>query len=316
MSAVDMSVRLDDLVLPHPVMNASGCGGFGRELGPVFPLTELAAFVTRSVTRDASTGGPARRLAETPSGLLSISGPPNPGIDGFLARDLPWLAQHRVRTVVSITGSTPAEYAELARRVGNSPGASAIEVHLGDAAGDPHRAATLVAAARRETPRGVPTLAKLSPDVASVADVARAVVDAGAAGVVLVDGSRALAIDLESMRPLLGLAPRLSGPAIRPIALRCVWEVHSALPTVPIVGVGGVASGSDAFALLLAGATAVQVGSMILHDPSTPVQVRDELASELSARGFQRAVDAIGYAHGWSHGEHEEHEEHETVVRT
>jgi dihydroorotate dehydrogenase (NAD+) catalytic subunit len=313
MSAVEMSIPLDDLVLPHPIMNAAGCGGYGRELGQVFEITELAAFVTPSITRDAWTGGPARRLAETPSGLMSASGPPNPGIGGFLARDLPWLAQRRVRTVVSITGTTQEEYAELARRVGSSPGASAIEVHLGDAGHDPHRAATLVTAVRRETPPGMPTLAKLSPDAASVADVARAAVDAGAAGVVLVDGVPSMGIDRKSMRPLLGPRPRLSGPAIRPIALRCVWEVHAALPAVPIVGVGGIASGGDAFALMLAGATAVQVGTMILHDPSTPVRVRDELAAELSARGFQRAVDAIGFAHRWSGGRHGEHE---TVVTT
>jgi dihydroorotate dehydrogenase (NAD+) catalytic subunit len=304
---VDLTTRLRDATLPNPVMTASGCAASGRELAQFFDVAEIGAVVTKSIMLDPRSGRPTPRMAETPSGMLNSIGLQGPGIDGFLARDLPWLAQQKARAVVSIAGSTLGEYSELARRVGNSPSVTAVEVNISCPnvenrglvfACDPYQASKVVSVVRRETPRGIPVLAKLSPDVTSIVDVARSVVEAGADGLVMVNTLLGLAIDPDTMRPVLGgTTGGLSGPAIRPVAVRCVWQVHQEMPDVPIVGVGGVRTGFDALELMLAGASAVQVGTVIFNDPSAPVRILGELRDELTDRGFERAADAVGYAH-------------------
>jgi dihydroorotate dehydrogenase (NAD+) catalytic subunit len=304
---VDLTTRLADATLPNPVMTASGCAAAGRELAQFFDVAELGAVVTKSIMLDPRSGRPTPRMAETPSGMLNSIGLQGPGIDGFLARDLPWLAQQKARAVVSIAGSTLGEYSELARRVGNSPSVSAVEVNISCPnvenrglvfACDPYQAAKVISVVRRETPRGIPVLAKLSPDVTSIVDVARSVVDVGADGLVMINTLLGLTIDPDTLRPLLGgLTGGLSGPAIRPVAVRCVWQVHQAMPDVPIVGVGGIRNGYDALEFMLAGASAVQVGTVIFNDPSAPVRILGELRDELEERGFDRAADAVGYAH-------------------
>jgi dihydroorotate dehydrogenase (NAD+) catalytic subunit len=304
---VDLTTRLADATLPNPVMTASGCAAAGRELGQFFDVAELGAVVTKSIMLDPRSGRPTPRMAETPSGMLNSIGLQGPGIDGFLARDLPWLAQQKARAVVSIAGSTLGEYSELARRVGNSPSVSAVEVNISCPnvenrglvfACDPHQAAKVISVVRRETPRGIPVLAKLSPDVTSIVDVARSVVDVGADGLVMINTLLGLTIDPDTLRPLLGgVTGGLSGPAIRPVAVRCVWQVHQAMPDVPIVGVGGIRTGYDALEFMLAGASAVQVGTVIFNDPSAPVRILGELRDELEERRFERAADAVGYAH-------------------
>jgi dihydroorotate dehydrogenase (NAD+) catalytic subunit len=263
--------------------------------------------VTKSIMLDPRSGRPTPRMAETPSGMLNSIGLQGPGIDGFLARDLPWLAQQKARAVVSIAGSTLGEYSELARRVGNSPAVTAVEVNISCPnvenrglvfACDPYQASKVLSVVRRETPRGIPVLAKLSPDVTSIVDVARSVVEAGADGLVMINTLLGIAIDPETLRPVLGgTTGGLSGPAVRPVAVRCVWQVHQEMPDVPIVGVGGVRTGFDALELMLAGASAVQVGTVIFNDPSAPVRILHELREELTERGFERAADAVGYAH-------------------
>lgn len=306
-SDVDMTTVLADAHLDNPVMTASGCAASGRELQQFFDVAELGAVVTKSVMRDARSGRPTPRMAETPSGMLNSIGLQGPGITSFLARDLPWLLQHDARPIVSIAGSSLGEYAELARRVGNSPGVAAVEVNISCPnvadrgtvfACDPFQAARVLAVVRRDTPRGVPVFAKLSPDVTSIVEVAQAVMDAGADGLVLINTLLGMQIDLSTMRPLLGgVTGGLSGPAIRPVAVRAVWQVATALPGVPLIGVGGIRTGADALEFLLAGASAVQVGTVIFHDPSAPRRVVDELRAELAVRGFAKVSDAVGFAH-------------------
>ena len=265
-----MSVELAGLTLASPVLVASGCGGTGRELTPYLDLRRLGAFVTRSITLDPRPGGPMPRVVETPAGLVNAVGFHNSGLEHFLATDLPWLVQQGVRVVVSIAGASIGEYADLARRMGRAPGVAAVEVNLSapDTGGsgvldvrEPFHASGVVSAVRRNLPRGIPVLAKLRGDVVRVVQAARIVLEAGAEGVVIGNAHPAAMPD--------GRPGGLSGPAIRPLALRCVAEVHSALPDAAIVGCGGITTAADARSFLAAGATAVQVGTALLHDPTT-----------------------------------------------
>lgn len=265
-----MTVELAGLALASPVLVASGCGGTGRELATFGPLAHLGGFVTRSITLNARPGGRRPRIVETPSGLVHAVGLPNPGLEPFLATELPWLVQQGTRIVVSIAGATLGEYAELARRVGQAPGVAALEVNLSapeaPEAGlfdvrEPFHAASVVAAVMRDLPRGLPVLAKLRSDPVRVVEAARAVLDAGAAAVVVGNALPAAMPD--------GRRAGLSGPAIRPLALRCVAEVCAGLPGAQVVGAGGIVGADDARSFLAVGATAVQVGAALLHDPTT-----------------------------------------------
>jgi len=304
---VDLSVEVAGAWFATPVMTASGCAAAGRELAPFLDLASIGAVVTKSVLLDPRSGLPTPRMVETPSGMLNAIGLQGPGIDVFLDRDLPWLVEQRARVVVSIAGGSLGEYAELARRLGGSPGLTAVEVNISCPnvedrglvfACDPFQAGRAIAAARRGVPRDIPVLAKLSPDVTDIVSVAEAVMDAGASGLSMVNTTLGLAVDADTLRPTLGgLTGGLSGPAIRPLALRCVWQVHAAMPDVPIVGIGGIATGYDALEFLAAGASAVQVGTVIFHDPSAPARVADELRIELARRGLTSPGEAVGVAH-------------------
>jgi dihydroorotate dehydrogenase (NAD+) catalytic subunit len=304
---MNLSTSLAGAALPNPVLTASGCAAAGRELEPFAPVSSLGAVVTKSVTLRPRAGRPTPRMAETPSGMLNSIGLQNPGVDSFLAHDLPWLADHGARAVVSIAGGSVADYAELARRLRDAPALVAVEVNIscpnvesrGEVfACDPLAASRVVAAVRAETPAGVPVLAKLSPDVTDIVAVARACVDAGADGLTLINTLLGLVIDPVTMRPQLGGGTGgLSGPAIRPVAVRCVWQVHAALPEVPILGAGGIRTGLDALQFLLAGASAVSVGTAVFGDPSAPVRVLAELQAALAERGFGSVAAAVGYGH-------------------
>ena len=299
----DLSTTLGELTLADPVMVAAGCGGSGRDLEPFLDLAELSALVTRSVTLDPRAGEPPPRAVETPGGLLTDTGLQGSGLQGFLATELPWLAQHQVRTVVSIAGRNLGEWAELGRRVGLSPGVAAVEVNLawpaGSVAGrDSYQAGKILGAVRRDLPRGIPLLAKLAPDVHHVVDVARAAVKAGADAVVIGQGLPGLVIDQDTLRPALGSRTGwLSGPALNAVALRCVWEVHQALPDVALVGAGGVRTGFDALAMLAAGARAVQVGTALLSDPGATRRIVSELEHELVRRNIPSVAGVVGHAH-------------------
>ncbi|MGZ5399720.1 MAG: nitronate monooxygenase [Nocardioides sp.] len=258
------------LELTSPVMVASGCGGTGRELAAYTDLTTLGGFVTRSITIAPRPGGTHPRILETPSGLVHAVDLQNPGVDQFLALELPWLVQQGVSVFVSMVGRSLGEYAELARRLGRTPGLAGIEVNLSapDASGsggfdvrEPFHAASVVAAVHRDLPRGLPVLAKLRSDLVRVAESARAVLEAGADAVVV---GNALPAAMPDGRPA-----GLSGPAIRPLALRCLTEVLHAAPEATVIASGGIVSVADARAALDLGAVAVQVGTALLHDPTT-----------------------------------------------
>ncbi|GAA1581668.1 dihydroorotate dehydrogenase [Actinomadura kijaniata] len=301
-----LKTRIGNLELSGPLLNASGCGGTGRELAQFFELSRLGAFVTTSVMSQPRAGRPTPRAAEAPAGLLTAMGLPGPGIEGFLERDLPWLAEQDVPLIVSIAGNTAEEFAELARRLRAVPGVAAIEVNTACPnvedrgrmfAWHPGAAASVVGAVRAAARPGVPVLAKLAPDVTDITTVALACADAGADGLTLINTVEGMAIDPTTLRPALtGVSGGLSGPAIRPIAVRCVYQVHAALPDMPIIGVGGVATGLDALEFVLAGASAVAVGTTLFHDPTAVPRILRELEEALSARRM-RLADAVGLAH-------------------
>ena len=303
----DLRTKIGHLELPSPILTASGCAGTGRELAQFTDVARVGAVITKSVTLEPRAGNPAPRLTETPSGLLSAVGLQGPGLDGFLQRDLPWLLSRGARAVVSVAGHSAREYGELASRLSDAAGVTAIEVNLGcpdaAAAGQPFAldaaaAAQVVATVRGSARYDIPVFAKLSAEVTDIGSVAKACVSAGADGLSLINTLPGLVIDPVTLRPALaGHYGGLSGPAIRPVAVRCVWQVREALPDVPIIGSGGVRTGRDALEFLLAGAALVAVGTVLFHDPSACSRIQRELEEELAARGVDRVTDLVGRAH-------------------
>jgi dihydroorotate dehydrogenase (NAD+) catalytic subunit len=304
---VDLSTSLGSLQLPDPVLTASGCAAAGRELDPFLDLTAIGAVVTKSIMLRPRSGRATPRMAETPSGMLNSIGLQGPGIDAFIDHDLAWLRERGARAVVSIAGGSIEEYQRLAQRLRNADGVSAVEVNIScpnvDDRGQvfachAEPAAAVIAAVRRATDPRIPVLAKLSPDVTDIVAIAQAVVEAGADGLSMINTLLGMVIDTDTLRPALaGVTGGLSGPAIRPVAVRCVWQVHAAMPEVPILGMGGIKTGLDALQFILAGASAVSVGTAVFHDPSAPARVSRELADALAARGIGRLSDAVGLAH-------------------
>lgn len=304
---VDMSTTLGNAWFPSPIFTASGCASSGKELAQFFPLKDIGAVVTKSVMTKPRHGRPTPRMAETPSGMLNSIGLQGPGIDAFLANDVPWLLEQKARVVVSIAGETIEEYSTLARKLRSVSGISAVEVNISCPnvenrglvfACDPDASRRVIDGVRKTIGGELPIIAKLSPDVTDLPAIAKGVVDAGADALALINTVLGMVINLDSMRPHLGgKTGGLSGPAIKPVAVRAIYQVHAALPQVPILGMGGVSSGRDALELILAGASGISVGTASFGNPTALIQIRDELQTLLAARGFATLSQAVGYAH-------------------
>jgi len=307
MTSFDFSTRLAKAVFPNPIFTASGCAGSGKELSQFFPLTELGAVVTKSVMMRPRSGRATPRMAETPSGMLNSIGLQGPGIDYFLENDIAWLKSQGARIVISIAGETAEEYGTLARKLRGFDGISAVEVNISCPnvenrglvfACDPHSATNVIEQVRRNLGGNVPVIAKLSPDVTEIASIAEAVKSAGADGVALINTVLGMVIDINLMKPKLAQKTGgLSGPAIRPIAVRAIYQVRERLPEFPILGMGGVASGEDALQLILAGANAVSVGTATFGNPTAVISIKNRLEELLIERGFNSLSQAVGYAH-------------------
>ena len=307
MSALDFSTKIGSKRFSNPIFTASGCASSGQELSQFFPLTELGAVVTKSIMTKARTGRATPRMAETPSGMLNSIGLQGPGIDTFLETDIPWLIENNAKIVVSIAGETVEEYGVLARRLRAVSGISAVEVNIScpnvENRGQvfschPDTSTAVIESVRRNIGGELPIIAKLSPDVTDIVAIAKAVIDAGVDGLALINTLLGMVIDTNSMKPkLAGKTGGLSGPAIRPVAVRAIYQVHQAFPNIPIVGMGGVATGRDAFELVLAGASAVSIGTASFGNPTAALQVKNELADLLTQKGFNDFRDAIGFAH-------------------
>jgi dihydroorotate dehydrogenase (NAD+) catalytic subunit len=309
---VDLSVPFGALTLPNPLTTASGCAGYGRELARFVPLDELGSVTTKTIMLDRRAGQATPRMAETPSGMLNAIGLQGSGIAHFVEHELPWLAARGARVLVSIAGERLEEFAEVAARLSGQPGVIGLEANIScpnaaDAgrvfACNPATSYDVIRAVREATAAALPVFAKLSPDVTSITEIAAACVQAGADGLSMVNTTLGMAIDPDTLRPVLaGGAGGLSGPAIRPIAVRCVHQVHAAMlagriPQVPILGMGGIRTGWDALEFALAGASGLAVGTALFNDPTAPLRILDELRAELAARGFAKFTDTVGLAH-------------------
>ena len=289
-SDVDLAVDLGPLRLRNPVVTASGCFASGREMARFFDLSRLGAVVTKSVTLEPRIGLPPPRMAETASGMLNAIGLQNPGVDAWVEHDLPWLAAQDVPVVASIAGRTIDEYGLLAKRLRDVPGIAALEVNIScpnvedrgivfacrtGATGDAIAAVTSTV--------DLPVFAKLTPDVTDIAGIAAAAVDAGATGVSLINTLLGMAIDVEARRPKLAAGTGgLSGPAVKPVAIRAVHQVHRALGQVPIIGIGGAQTAEDVIEFVMAGASAVAIGTATFADPCAIPGAVDGLADWLA----------------------------------
>jgi dihydroorotate dehydrogenase (NAD+) catalytic subunit len=282
-------------------MTASGTFASGREFADFVDIARLGAIVTKGVSTEPWAGNDSPRIAETASGMLNSIGLQNPGVEAFCERDLAWLAGRDVPVVVNLVGHTVEQYAAVAARLEQEAGIAAYEVNIScpnvDAGGmafgtSCEPAARITRAVRAVTNR--PVIVKLSPNVTDVAEIARAVEAEGADAVSLINTLLGMAIDARTRRPKLArIVGGLSGPAIKPVALRMVWQVANAV-SVPVIGCGGIMTGEDAVEFLLAGATAVQVGTANFVDPAATMHVIDGIAEYCTSAGVSRARDLVG----------------------
>ena len=304
---LDITTNLGNLKLSAPVLTASGCAAAGKELDQFFDITKIGGIVTKSIMLEARSGRPTPRMAETPSGMLNSIGLQGPGIDTFIEKDLAWLANRGATTIVSIAGNNVEEFGRLAGKLRDHPAVAGIEINISCPnvanrglvfACNVGSATDVVTSVRRNVGPEMPLLAKLSPDVTDIVEIARAVRDAGANGVSVINTVLGMVIDQKTLKPVLGgRTGGLSGPAIRPVAVRCVYQIHAALPDLPILGMGGIRNGKDALEFIAAGASALSVGTATFGDPSAPMRIQNELIAEIESRGFSSLREIIGIAH-------------------
>lgn len=297
----DLTTRIHHLQLKNPVMLASGTCGFAEEINDFYDVSRLGGLFLKGTTLRNRDGNPYPRMAETASGMLNAVGLQNKGIDYFIEHIYPKIRDYDTALIVNVNGSTVEEYIELTEKVNELDKIPAIELNIscpnvkegGMAFGVSCVGAETVTREVRKV-YDKTLIVKLSPNVTDIADIARAVVDQGADSVSLVNTFLGMAIDAETRRPLLStVTGGLSGPAIKPIALRMVWQVAQAV-NVPVIGMGGIMTTADAIEFLLAGATAVQVGTAVFKDPFIPLNMLEELNAYLDRHGIQSVHDLIG----------------------
>lgn len=306
MSNVDMRVTLAGMTMKNPVVVASGTFGFGREYSQFFDLSELGGICAKGLTLLPREGNPAPRIAETPMGILNSVGLQNPGVDAFIAEELPFLRQYDVKVIANISGNTPEEYGVMCEKLAGA-GVDMIEVNIscpnvkagGLAYGTRPELAAEVTEMAKSHAGSVPVMVKLSPNITDVTEIARAVEAAGADAVSLINTIRGMRIDVNTRQPILKMnTGGLSGPAVLPVAVRMVWEVSQAVK-VPVLGMGGVSKGEDAAQLMLAGASAVAVGTALFADPMAPIRVRDGLEAIAARQGLFAVRELTGAVRPW-----------------
>lgn len=300
---IDLRVQLAGIELRNPVITSSGTYGFGQEYAPYCPVESLGGIAVKGITPEPRLGNPLPRLAETPAGLLNAVGLENPGLEEFLKSYLPRLRELPTAVIVNISGFSVEDYALMARALQRDSGIAALEVniscpnvkHGGLLFGtDPKSAEQVVAAVKRET--DLPVIAKLSPNVTDIREMAKAVARGGADAISLINTLLGMSIDVEKRCPVLGnIFGGLSGPAVRPVAVRMVWEVAQTVD-LPVIGMGGITTWQDAVEFLLAGASAVSIGTGNFINPVVPLEVLAGLKSYCSRHGFSSVRELTGLA--------------------
>ncbi len=296
----NLTANIAGITLANPVTVASGTFGFGREYSELFPLSELGAIAVKGLTLKERPGNAPPRVAETPAGMLNSVGLQNPGVEAFIAHELPWLKTQGTVIIANIAGSTVDDYCAMAERLSDTS-IDLIELNIscpnvkegGVAFGTSCASvANITAAVRRYCTR--PLIVKLSPNVTDIAEIAQSAVDNGADALSLINTLLGMRIDIHTRRPILANnVGGLSGPAVRPVAVRMVWQVRQRV-SVPIIGMGGVATWEDAVEMLLAGANAVAVGTALYADPYAPLKIKQGLAEYLDRNGIADVNDLVG----------------------
>jgi len=296
-----MSVTIAGITLKNPVMAASGTFGYGEEFAPMVDLNRLGALITKGISLKPMEGNPPPRIVETVGGMINSIGLQNVGMQAFIRDKLPFLRQFKTPVIANIFGGTVREYGELAKRLDDSPGIAGLEVNIscpnvakgGVLFGtDPKMAHRVVRAVKRSTQ--LPILVKLSPNVTDITLIAKAVEDAGGDAISLINTLMAMAIDPKSRRPLLNnIIGGLSGPAIKPVALRLVWQVVNAVK-IPVIGIGGIMTPEDALEFIIVGTQAVQVGTANLVNPTACIEIIDGIEAYLTRNGFKNINELVG----------------------
>ncbi len=301
----DLSVNVCGVDFKNPIIPASGVFGYGREYEELFPLSKLGGIATKGTTITRRNGNPSPRIAETPSGMLNSVGLQNPGIDYFIETELPNLMTKDTVIIANIAGSTVEECVTIAEKLDKTD-VHMIELNIscpnvkqgGAAFGTSCASAENITAEVRKATKK-PLIVKLSPNVTSIADIAKSVESAGADAVSLINTLLGMRIDINTQRPILkNNVGGLSGSAVFPIAVRMVWQVANAVK-IPVIGMGGVSSGKDAIELMMAGASAVQVGAAIFTDPFAPVKIIDEMNEWLDSKNIKSVREIIGSVKPW-----------------
>jgi len=297
---LDLSVSLGRLTLKNPILVASGTFGYAREMVGVVDVAQLGGVIPKTVTRQPRSGNPPPRTVETASGMLNAIGLDNDGIEHFLLHHLPYLRTLSTAIIANIAGKNESEFVEMAAMLGREQGLAAVELNLScpnvaggvDFATDPEVTRRVVRQVRQVCP--LPLIAKLTPNVTDIVPIARAAAEGGADAVSLVNTFVGLAVDWKRRRPILGnITGGLSGPAIKPLALRLVWQVARGV-RVPVIGIGGIATIDDVMEFLVAGASAVQIGTANFYDPTASARIAGQLAAALAQLGADSVRAVVG----------------------
>lgn len=304
---METTVQIAGVSMKNPMVMASGTFGFGREYGELYDLSLLGGICCKGLTLHKREGNPSPRIAETPMGILNSVGLQNLGVDGFIEKELPFLRKHDVAVIANISGNTPEEYGIMCEKLAEAK-VDMIEVNIscpnvkagGLAYGTQAHLAQEVTEVAKKHAGSVPVMVKLSPNVTDITEIAKAVEQGGADAISLINTIRGMRIDVMTGRPILKMnAGGLSGPAVLPIAVRMVWEVASQTQ-LPILGMGGVSTGEDAAQMMLAGATAVAVGTACFVEPFAPLHILEELKEIASQRGNLSLSSLTGEVKPWS----------------
>ena len=301
----DLHVNLAGVTLANPLIAASGTFGFGREYGELYPLSTLGGISCKGLTLRERPGNPPPRIAETPGGMLNAVGLQNPGVESFIAHELPWLRQQGTVVIANIAGNTPEEYREMAERLSETD-VDMIEMNIscpnvkqgGVQFGTTCEGVTAVTSAVRRSCKK-PLMVKLSPNVSDIGEMAAAAEAAGAGAVSLINTLTGMRIDIRTRRPIIhNNTGGLSGPAVFPVAVRMVWQAAQRVK-IPVVGLGGISTWQDAVEMLLAGAAALQIGTVLFQDPYAPVKILEGLSRFLEEEGLSSVTELTGAVRPW-----------------